>query len=134
MPTRCGARSPPLPPQAARQPARAEELDEASQVAECALKASLSRGGDDRRLRSKALRHNRDALWRLAISEGLANSEHLSIDAAPPSWLQRLSQLHDGPYYLRYSTGVHGLVTPAPEPMCTELERLVAAVEHQVLT
>jgi hypothetical protein len=106
-----------------------------SSIVYCRInKASLSRGGDDRRLRSKALRHNLDALWRLAISEGLANSEHLSIDAAPPSWLQRLSQLHDGPYYLRYSTGVHGLVTPAPEPMCTELERLVAAVEHQVLT
>jgi len=99
-----------------------------AQVAECALKASLSRSGDDRRLKEKALRHNLDALWRLASSEGL------SIDAAPPTWMQRLSQLHDSPYYLRYSTGVHGLVTPAPEPMCTELEQLVAAVEHQVLT
>jgi hypothetical protein len=98
-----------------------------AQVAECALKASLSRTGDDRRLKDKALRHNLEALWSLAHSEGLA------VSSTPPSWLQRLSHLHNSPYYLRYSTGVHGMVTPGPEPMCTELELLVALVEEQVL-
>lgn len=97
-----------------------------AQVAECALKASLSRSGDDRRLKEKDLRHNLEALWTLAHSEGLA------VNSAPPSWLQMLSHLHDRPYYIRYSTGVHGLVTPGPEPMCTDLEQLVALVERQL--
>jgi hypothetical protein len=97
-----------------------------TQVAECALKASLSRTGDDKRLKSHDLRHNLAALWRLATTEGL------SVSADPPAWLERLSHLHDSPYHLRYSTGVHGLVLPGPEPMCTELESLVSHVQHQV--
>ena len=100
----------------------------AAQVDECDLKGSLSRSGDDRRLKDKGLRHNLEALWELAHSEGLA------VNAVPPSWVQRLSHLHNTPYFLRYSTGVHGLVTPGPEPMCTDLEELVAVVERQVLS
>jgi len=41
------------------------------QVAECALKASLSNNGDDTRLRNTDLRHILAALWKLAQSEGL---------------------------------------------------------------
>ena len=98
----------------------------AAQVAECALKASLSRSRDDKRLKEKSIRHNLEALWSLAHSEGL------SISASPPPWLLKLSHLHNSPYYLRYSTGVHGLVIPGPEPMSSELEQLVAVVERQV--
>jgi hypothetical protein len=37
---------------------------------ECALKAFLSRGGDDARLKNPKLRHNLEELWRLAAAEG----------------------------------------------------------------
>ena len=98
-----------------------------AQVAECALKASLSSSCSDTRLKERSLRHNLKALWSLSSSEGLA------IAAKPPPWLERLSDLHNSPYHLRYSTGVHGLVIPGPEPMCTELEALVALVEREVV-
>jgi len=97
-----------------------------AQVAECALKASLSKNGDDRRLRDKALRHNLGALWVLAHSEGLP------IPATPPEWIEKLSQLHDTPYYIRFSTGAHGLVTPAPAEMQTGLRNLVGVAEQHV--
>ena len=97
-----------------------------AQVAECALKASLSRTGDDKRLKSPDLRHNLSALWHLAAAEGLR------VPAEPPAWLERLGHLHNSPYHLRYSTGVHGIVLPGVEPMCTELESLVTQVQSQV--
>ncbi len=97
-----------------------------AQVAECALKASLSKNGDDRRLREKNLRHNLMALWQLAHSEGVP------IAPAPPPWLESLSQLHDTPYYIRYSTGVHGLVTPAPAEVQAGLRDLVGIVGRHV--
>jgi hypothetical protein len=96
-----------------------------AQTAECALKAFLSRSGDQGRLKDltrKPLRHNLVALWSLACSEGL------QAPATPPNWLVTLGRLHDEPYYLRYATGVHGLVTPAPEPMLSDLTALVDAI------
>jgi len=93
-----------------------------AQATECALKAYLSRTGNDRRLKDKPLRHNLTKLWGLAVAEGLA------IPAPPPRWLEQLSALHDSPYHLRYSTGVHAMVSPGAEPMCTELEALVLLV------
>jgi len=94
----------------------------AAQVAECSLKAYLSRGGNDKRLRDQALRHNLQDLWSLAHAEGLP------IPQQAPDWLLTLHHLHGTPYYLRYSTGVHGLVLPAAEPMTTALGELVESV------
>jgi len=91
-------------------------------VSECALKAYLSRDGNDQRLRRKDLRHNLDALWQLAHAEGLAVAQN------PPAWLQTLSGLHDDPYFIRYSKDVHALVMPAPQPMAAELAAMVELV------
>lgn len=93
---------------------------------ECILKAFLSRSGDDRRVKQSDVRHNLNALWALAHSDGL------NIPCQPPAWVSGLSHLHDFPYYLRYSTGVHGLVTPASEPMVTELAALIDQVRGQL--
>ena len=98
-------------------------------VLECTLKAYLSRTGDDRKVRANKcpnVRHNLNALWTLAHSDGL------NIQSQPPQWVACLSQLHDSPYFLRYSTGVHGMSTPAPEPMTTELAALVEQVQRQL--
>ncbi|MBA5689641.1 hypothetical protein [Rugamonas apoptosis] len=95
-------------------------------VLECALKAYLSRSGDDSRLMKKNLRHNLNALW------SLANAEGLKIPSQPYPWVEILSHLHDSPYYLRYSTGVHCLQTPAPQPMVAELENFVTIVRTQL--
>ena len=74
-------------------------------------------------LTKRELRHNLKALWEMAGSRGL------KVSATPPEWAGCLSGLHNHPYYLRYSTGVHGLVLPPPEPMATELEALAILVE-----
>jgi HEPN domain-containing protein len=97
-----------------------------AQAAECALKAYLSRSGDDTRLKDRRLRHDLVALWALSIAEGLA------VNAAPPNWLLQLGHLHAYPYHLRYSTGVNGLVTPATQPMVGELVALVEQVASQI--
>lgn len=93
---------------------------------ECILKAFLSRSGDDRRMKKSDVRHNLNALWELAHSEGL------NIPSQPPAWVSCLSHLHASPYYLRYSTGVSGFVTPASEPMITELAALIKQVCGQL--
>ncbi len=98
----------------------------AAQVAECALKAYLSRSGKDELLRKPPLNHNLELLWERA------QSEMLPVSRPPPKWLSDLSALHSAPYFIRYSTGVHGLVLPAVEPMATELTALVALVEQLV--
>lgn len=95
-------------------------------VLECALKAYLSKSGDDSRVKQSDVRHNLNALWSLAHHQGL------NVPEQPPEWVCFLSHLHNAPYYLRYSTGVHGLVTPAPEPMATELGALVELVRTQL--
>lgn len=94
----------------------------AAQSVECALKAFLSRSGDDTRLKKSPLRHDLVALWALAAQEGLFPL------AAHPSWLATLARLHGRPYYLRYSTGVHGLVLPSVQPMTNELDQLINQV------
>ena len=98
----------------------------AAHVLECALKAYLSRDGNDDRLRRADIRHNLDALWSLAHAEGLA------ISSSPPQWVSMLSHLHKSPYYLRYSTGVHGIGSPAPEPMATELGALFGQISSKL--
>jgi hypothetical protein len=89
---------------------------------ECLLKAYLSRSGQDDSLKQKSLRHNLVGLWNLATIEGLSLS-------GVPSWLQRLSEVHDQPYYLRYSTGIHILVTPPMCDMTLGVEELLRIVE-----
>lgn len=98
----------------------------AAQVTECALKAFLWRKSDEERLRRKPLRHNLLALWQLAEAEGLPLAKQ------PPGWLSVLSELHDDPYCIRYATNVHGMMTPASEPMATDLAALVDLVGREL--
>jgi hypothetical protein len=98
----------------------------AAQATECALKAFLSRSGDDKRLKNPQLRHDLISLWSLSASEGL------QVSTATPSWVNALGHLHAAPYYLRYSTGVHGLALPATEPMTSELEIVIEQVSKQI--
>jgi hypothetical protein len=97
-------------------------------VLECLLKAFLSRALDsDAPLTKNAkLRHNLLALWSLAKQKGLA------LPDQTPSWVECLSSLHDYPYYLRYSKGVHVIVSPAAEPMASDLQHLVGVVRSAV--
>jgi hypothetical protein len=94
----------------------------AAHVLECLLKAFLSRGGSDTAVRKQDVRHNLTLLWSMAAQEGLA------IAVPAPDWVMRLSEIHDSPYYLRYSTGVHGIVMPPPQPMADELAALATLV------
>ena len=96
----------------------------AAHVLECTLKAYLSRGGSDHAVKGRAVRHNLSALWSMARADGLP------IPRLPPDWVKTLSGLHDSPFPLRYSTGVHGLVMPGAEPMATEIPALLALVRQ----
>jgi hypothetical protein len=98
----------------------------AAHVLECLLKAYLSRGGSDAALKKKGVRHNLPALWARSFAQGLRILE------SPPDWVRLLGGLHDAPYYLRYSTGVHGIVSPAAEPMASELAALLECVRGQL--
>jgi hypothetical protein len=93
---------------------------------ECLLKAFLSKDGSDSEVRKKNVQHNIVALWAMAHAKGL------HIPESPPSWVECLSRIHDSPYYLRYSTGVHGIVTPGAEPMASELVALLETVRVQI--
>jgi hypothetical protein len=95
----------------------------AAHTLECALKAYLSRDGRDARLKQPALRHHIEELWKLARTEGLPIGD-------VPDWAANLSRIHDKPYYVRYSTGIHGIVTPAPEPMATELSAIIGTIRQ----
>lgn len=94
----------------------------AAHVLECLLKAYLSRNGSDAALRNSNVRHDLNALWAMAFAQGLR------VPETPPSWADCLSSLHKSPYYLRYSTGVHGIVSPGAEPMTSELAALIEIV------
>jgi len=93
---------------------------------ECTLKAYLSRGGNDAHVRAGDVRHNLAKLWMMAFEDGLR------IPSQPPGWVGQLSALHDGPYHLRYSTGVNGIVSPAPELMAAGLPELLDLVRSHV--
>jgi hypothetical protein len=95
-------------------------------VLECLLKVYLSRSGADAALKSQKVRHNLSALWTRAVAQGLR------VDASPPDWADCLSGLHNKPYYLRYSTGVHGVALPAAEPMTSALGALLEVVREQL--
>ena len=99
-----------------------------AQAVECMLKAALSKDGNDGPLKHPNVGHNLGELWTRAHAAGLG------ISAASPDWLRILASLHGRPYHLRYSTGVHALGLPPVEPMCTEVEQLLALVEAFVRT
>lgn len=94
----------------------------AAHQAECLLKAFLARHGKDSHLRGQNLRHNLAALWTEAVLAGL------QVPSIAPAWLERLSALHDRPYNLRYSSGLHGIVLPNPQAMAEGLRDLMLAV------
>ena len=94
---------------------------------ECALKAYLSRDGEDKHVRTNEVRHNLAKLWTMASVDGL------KIPTTPPSWVGQLSDLHKGPdYYLRYSTKVNGIASPAPATMIDDLTELLELVRNQL--
>lgn len=95
----------------------------ASHVLECTLKAYLTRDGSDSLVMSPDIRHNLCRLWSLSHAQGLG------VPSTIPNWIMTLSQVHGSPYHLRYSTGVHGISLPGPEPMTTELESLLDLVQ-----
>lgn len=99
----------------------------AAHVLECLLKAYLSRDGSDKALKSPDVRHDLNALWAMAFAQGLR------IVELPPHWVNCLSCLQKSPYYLRYSTGVHGIGTPGVEPMTSELATLLEIVRGQLV-
>lgn len=98
----------------------------ATHVLECLLKAYLPRDGSDAAVRDQNVRHDLSALWQMAFDKGLP------VAQSPPAWVDILSRLHKPPYHLRYSTGVHGIVSPAPEPMATELQVLLEMVRGKL--
>jgi hypothetical protein len=98
----------------------------AAHVLECLLKAYLSRSGSDEALKKKDARHDLEVLWTMAHADGLG------VTKAPPDWVVGLAETHRSPYYLRYSTGVHGIVLLGSEPMTSELEALLEVVRSQL--
>lgn len=98
----------------------------AAHVLECLLKAYLSKDGSDAEVRNPKVHHDLDALWGMAFARGLR------VPQSPPEWVDRLSGLHKRPYHLRYSTEVHGIVSPSPEPMASELRNLLETVREQL--
>ena len=98
----------------------------AAHVLECLLKAYLSRSGSDVGFRDRNIRHNLKTLWEMAFAQGLR------VPQSAPRWVDCLSGLHKNPYYLRYSTGVHGIVSPSVEPMTSELTALLEVVREQL--
>jgi hypothetical protein len=98
----------------------------AAHVLECLLKAYLSRDGSDAALKNPNVRHDLNALCAMAFAQGLR------VPESSPTWVDCLSGLHKSPYYLRYSTGVHGIASPGAEPMTSELTALVGIVRGQL--
>jgi HEPN domain-containing protein len=93
----------------------------AAHVVECLLKAYLSRDGSE-----VEKTHDLGKLWAMAVGDGL------KISKSPPDWASRLGGLHNRPYHLRYSEGVHGIGLPAAEPMASELAALLENVRVQL--
>jgi hypothetical protein len=62
----------------------------------------------------------------------MAVTEGLRVPKSPPDWVNCLSGLHDSPYFLRYSTGVHGIVSPNAQIMAAGLAELLEVVQKQI--
>lgn len=97
-----------------------------AQALECLLKAYLSRAGSDTKLKKPELRHNLSGLWMCSIADGL------DLNSSLPQWVSRLNEIHDRPYYLRYSTGVNGIVTPNKVEMVDGLESVLTEVASAI--
>ena len=98
----------------------------AAHALECALKAYLSRQGDDKAVRQHDVRHNLNLLWSMAHAGGL------SIPSDPPAWVGILSDIHNAPYHLRYSRGINAISTPGAEPLTSELNTILKTVYSQL--
>jgi HEPN domain-containing protein len=89
---------------------------------ECVLKALLSAHGTLRGDLRKS--HDISKLWGAAAKEGWS--------FPMPDWGKDLSGLHAHPYHLRYLERVHGIVTPAAQPMADELGEMIEAAEEKL--
>jgi hypothetical protein len=95
----------------------------AGQIVECSLKAYLAkRGVPEAELKQHRIGHNLLKLWSQAVSHGF------SFAPCDPIWLQRLSELHNGPYVIRYPMGLNAVVLPQCAEMANDLPLLVRAV------
>jgi hypothetical protein len=115
---------PGLRPLASGMPATALSLAFlAAHILECLLKAAGTKTErSEQALKSNPdVRHNIDALWKLAISHGMP------LSPSPPTWVENLSRLHNRPFQLRYPTS-HTITSPAAEPMTTDLISLLEQV------
>lgn len=93
------------------------------QIVECALKSYLMQQGvPEAELKHHKVRHNLAELWSRSETAGLA--------VPHPIWLARLSELHAGPYILRYPMGIHGVVLPQCAEMATDLQALLRTVRE----
>jgi hypothetical protein len=89
---------------------------------ECLLKAACTRTLGESALKGNDVRHNLTALWDHAVAAGVP------LPVPAPSWLARISPLHDAPYHLRYSKGVNGIVLPPMEPMVSDIKHAAVLV------
>ena len=97
------------------------------QVVESALKSYLSHAGvAEAKLRSRDYGHDLRALWAEAVTRGFA------FAPAEPVWLERLADLHTGPFLLRYPMGLNGLVLPHGVELARDMPRLVGYVRSVV--
>jgi hypothetical protein len=95
----------------------------AGQILECALKAFLLKAGvTEKALKKRGVRHSLSKLW--------AEAAHRSLPIGDlPQWADRLSGLHDFPYYLRYPAGLNVLaltdarLTEAETPKSIDIVR-----------
>jgi len=95
-----------------------------SHALECLLKAYLSGVGlNEKELKAGNLRHNLKGLWKEANARGM------EIDTEPPMWVNTLSSVHDAPYQLRYSLGVHGIALPPVIDVVNGLNDLLLKVK-----
>ena len=90
-------------------------------VVENALKAYLAGRVPNRTdIRAPDIRHDLEALWRLA------HQEALDVDGDPPKWCVDLNGLHrGGKYFSRYHTGAHGLTFPVTDAMLAGIRCLL---------
>jgi HEPN domain-containing protein len=70
--------------------------------------------------------HRLDALWENASSKGLL------VPAAPPRWVQLLSELHKSPFHMRYPTTSAAYVGPNLCVLESELNALFCLIEEAV--
>jgi len=94
-------------------------------ITECLLKAFIACNTRDyKALSSHGIRHSLSELWSLARSKGMPG------EVETPEWVEQLNFLHDTPYLLRYSKGIHSFLVPNPQPARGEIKRLLSFVDN----